>query len=165
VIGVGSQGLLMAMSLVERGARVLAHDVNPARLALAEQLGARALGPDEASAEVDLAVDTVGLQASVDVALRHVSIGGTVLVLSLDATPFQISAQALVRRQLLVRGSLTYDHPGDFRATVGRVQAGTIAPGRVITDEYALVDAQRAFEASRSAGGKTWIRVAGSAGG
>jgi alcohol dehydrogenase/L-iditol 2-dehydrogenase len=112
---------------------------------------------------VDLVVDTVGTPASVEVALRHVRIGGTVLVLSLDATPFEITAQTLVRRQLLIRGSLTYDHPGDFQATVARVRAGAVAPGRVITDEYPLAEAQRAFEASGAAEGKTWVRVAGSA--
>jgi alcohol dehydrogenase/L-iditol 2-dehydrogenase len=163
VIGVGSQGLLMSLSLVARGATVLAHDVNPGRLALAASLGAGALSPDDAAASVDLVVDTVGIPASFEVALRHVAIGGTVLVLSLDATPLEISAQTLVRRQLVIRGSLTYDHPGDFRTTVARVRAGAVAPGRVITDEYPLVEAQRAFAASGSAQGKTWIRVAGSA--
>jgi alcohol dehydrogenase/L-iditol 2-dehydrogenase len=91
-----------------------------------------------------------------------VAIGGTILILGLDARPFEISAQTLVRRQLVVRGSLTYDHPGDFGATVARVRDGVIAPGRVITDEYPLDDAQRAFESSGSVRGKTWIRVAGS---
>lgn len=163
VVGVGSQGLLMTLSLVAQGATVLAFDVNPRRLALATTLGARALSPDDAAAPVDLVVDTVGTPASTDIALRYVAIGGTVLVLSLDATPFEISAQTLVRRQLVLRGSLTYDHPGDFRATVARVREGAVSPGRVITDEYPLVAAQRAFETSGSAGGKTWIRVAGSA--
>jgi alcohol dehydrogenase/L-iditol 2-dehydrogenase len=83
-------------------------------------------------------------------------------MLSLDAAPFEITAQTLVRRQLIVRGSLTYDHPSDFRGTVARVQAGEISPGRVITDEYSLADVQRAFDASDSANGKTWIRVTGS---
>jgi 2-desacetyl-2-hydroxyethyl bacteriochlorophyllide A dehydrogenase len=162
VIGVGSQGLLATLSLVARGTAVLVHDVNPARVALAISLGARALDPDDAAVSVDLVVDTVGMAASVDVALRHLSIGGTLLVLSLDATPFELSAQTLVRRQLVVRGSLTYDHPGDFEATVGHVRSGAISPGRVITDEYPLDETRQAFERSRSAGGKTWIRVAGS---
>ena len=57
-------------------------------------------------------------------ALRHAAIGGTILVLGLDATPFELTAQTLVRRQLMIRGSLTYDHPGDFAATVARVRSG-----------------------------------------
>ena len=162
VIGVGSQGLLMTMSLVARGTSVLAHDTRAGRLAMATTLGARTLSLDGAAASVDLVVDTVGIQASVDAALRHIAVGGTLLMLSLDAAPFEITAQTLVRRQLIVRGSLTYDHPGDFQGTVARVQAGEISPGRVITDEYPLADVQRAFDASDSANGKTWIRVAGS---
>ena len=161
VIGVGSQGLLMTLALVSRGASVIAHDVSPGRLALATRLGARPLAPDDADAEVDLVVDTVGTPEAAEIALRHVAIGGTVLVLGLESTPFQISAQTLVRRQLVLRGSLTYDHPGDFRSTVARVRDGAVAPGRVITDEYPLAEAQRAFETSGSAAGKTWIRVAG----
>ena len=71
VIGVGSQGLLATLSLVARGTAVLVHDVNPARVALATSLGARALDPDDAAVSVDLVVDTVGTSAAVDVALRH----------------------------------------------------------------------------------------------
>jgi len=163
VIGVGSQGLLMTLSLVDRGAIVHAQDVNPGRLAFATTLGAHALPSDGDAGSVDLVVDTVGTPASVDIALRHVAVGGTVLVLGLDATPFELTAQTVVRRQLVIRGSLTYDHPGDFRATVAHVRSGAVSPGRVITDEYPLADAQQAFEASGSARGKTWIRVAGSA--
>lgn len=163
VVGVGSQGLLMSLSLVARGSSVLVHDVSQERMALAATLGARPLSPSDAEAPVGLVVDTVGTPASIEVALRHVAIGGTLLVLGLDATPFEISAQVLVRRQLVLRGSLTYDHPGDFAATVARVRDGIVFPGRVITDEYPLDEVQRAFASSASSRGKTWIRVAGSA--
>ena len=161
VIGVGSQGLQMVLSLVARGVPVLAYDVSPGRLAHAATLGARVLSQD-AGASVELVVDTVGTPTSIELGLRHAAIGGTILVLSLEAAPFELSAQTLVRRQLVLRGSLTYDHPGDFRATVARVRHGTVAPGRVITDEYPLDEAQRAFESSSLADGKVWIRVAGS---
>ena len=87
------------------------------------------------------------------------AIGGTILVLGLDATPIALTAQTIVRRQLTIRGSLTYDHPDDFASTVARVQGGVVAPGRVITDEVPLAEAPRAFRDSGSARGKTWIRV------
>ena len=64
-----------------------------------------------------------------------------------------------MRRQLTIRGSLTYDHPGDFASTVARVQGRVVAPGRVITDEVPFAEAPRAFRDSGSARGKTWIRV------
>ena len=161
VIGVGSQGLQMVLSLTARGVPVLAHDISPGRLAHAAALGARVLSQD-AEASVELVVDTVGTPTSIELGVRHAAIGGTILVLGLEAAPFELSAQTLVRRQLALRGSLTYDHPGDFRATVARVRHGTVAPGRVITDEYPLDAAQRAFESGSSADGKVWIRVAAS---
>ena len=160
VVGVGSQGLLACLELVGRGIRVYADDLNEERLGLASELGALRLPPDLAATSVDLVVDTVGTPGSIEVAFRHVGIGGTVVVIGLDAQPFEISAQQLVRRQLIIRGSLTYDHPSDFRATVDRVAGGHISPGRIVTDEFPLEDAQAAFEHSRSARGKTWIRVA-----
>ena len=140
MIGVGSQGLLATLSLVARGAAVLVSDVNPDRVALATALGARALVPGDAAEPVDLVVDTVGTPAAVELALRHVVIGGTLLVLSLDATPFELTAQTLVRRQLVIRGSLTYDHPGDFAATVARVRSGAVSPG---TGHHGRVPARR----------------------
>jgi len=162
VIGVGSQGLLMSLSLVSRKAVVYAHDLSSERLALAETLGARRLSADPAN-DVDLVVDTVGSPSSVELALRHLRIGGTLLFLGLEATPFEISAQTIVRRQLVIRGSLTYDHPHDFGVTVDRVQSGTIAPGQVITDEFSLDEAAEAFAGARITAGKTWIRVGRSA--
>ena len=80
-------------------------------------------------------------------------------MLGIDSRPFEISAAVLVRRQLVLRGSLTYDHPADFRRVIDLVQDGHVSPGRVATDEYPLADVQRAFELSGTARGKSWIRV------
>lgn len=160
VVGVGPQGLLMSLSLVRRGLRVNALDVQPDRVAFATTIGSPGLPPDDLESRFDLVVDSIGTPGSIATALSRVDIGGTLLVLGLDSRPFELSAQTLVRRQLTLRGSLTYDHPADFRVTVGLVQGGHVSPGRVVTDEYPLEEAQQAFESSESAPGKTWIRVA-----
>jgi alcohol dehydrogenase/L-iditol 2-dehydrogenase len=159
VVAVGPQGLLMCLSMSRRGIRVHADDLNEDRVAFATALGAWKLPVDEDEQRFDLVVDTVGTPASTETALNRVEIGGTLLVLGLDSRPFEISAQTLVRRQLVIRGSLTYDHPVDFRSAVDLVQAGHVSPGRVVSSEYPLEQAQRAFELSGSAPGKTWIRV------
>lgn len=159
VIGVGAQGLLMSLALLERGVAVHVHDVNPDRVASAVGLGARPAATDAASPRFHLAVDTVGSPASVEVALSRLEVGGTLLFLGLDSRPLELTAQTLVRRQLVLRGSLTYDHPGDFEAAITVVRDGGFAPGRIVSDEYALDDAQLAFERSGSTAGKTWIRV------
>ena len=74
-----------------------------------------------------LVVDTVGAPASMKTALEHLEVGGSILVLGLDSRPLQLTAQALVRRQATIRGSLTYDHPGDFEATVALVADGHVS--------------------------------------
>jgi alcohol dehydrogenase/L-iditol 2-dehydrogenase len=158
VVGVGAQGLLMTLLLLERGVVVHAHDVNADRMAFAAGLGAIPAATADSGQHFDLVVDTVGSPASVEVALGRMEVGGTLLFLGLDGRPLELTAQALVRRQLLLRGSLTYDHPADFETALATVQGG-FAPGRIVGDAHALEDAQLAFEATGTAVGKTWIRV------
>ena len=158
VVGVGAQGLLMCLALFRRGVEVHALDLNPDRVALATTLGARPALPDTTD-RFDLVVDSAGTPTSMLTALEHVETGGTLLVLGIDNRPFEISAAVLVRRQLVIRGSLTYEHPVDFRHVIGLVEAGQLAPGRIATNEYPLAEVQRAFETSGSAPGKTWVRV------
>ena len=159
VVGVGAQGLLMSLALLHRSVAVHVRDVNPDRVAFAEQLGAIAAAPDQ-DERFDLVVDTVGSPASVEVALGSLDIGGTLLLLGLDSRPLAVTAQTLVRRQAVVRGSLTYDHPADFEAAIRIVAELRFAPGRIVSDEFPLAEAQRAFDRSPSASGKTWIRIA-----
>jgi alcohol dehydrogenase/L-iditol 2-dehydrogenase len=160
VVGVGAQGLMMSLALLERGIAVYAEDVNPDRLALAAEIGALPAASDAARG-FRLVVDTVGSPSSVAVALDRVEVGGTLLCLGLDSHPLELSSQTLVRHQLTLQGSLTYDHPGDFMAAIAVITEGRLAPGRIVTDEYPLDEAQLAFERSGSARGKTWIRIAG----
>jgi alcohol dehydrogenase/L-iditol 2-dehydrogenase len=159
VVAVGPQGLLMCLAMARRGILVNADDLNQERVAFAATLGASGLPVDEDALRFDLVVDTVGTPASIERALGRVEIGGTLLVLGLDSRPFEMSAQTLVRRQLVMRGSLTYDHPIDFLAAVELVQAGQASPGRIVSSGFALEQAQLAFESSSSAPGKTWISV------
>jgi alcohol dehydrogenase/L-iditol 2-dehydrogenase len=158
VVGVGAQGLIMSLALLERGVAVYAEDVNPIRVALAAALGSLPTAGEPRRHH--LVVDTVGSPSSMAVALEGVEAGGTLLCLGLDSRPLALSAESLVRRQVTLRGSLTYDHPGDFELAIATIAEGRLAPGRIVTDEYPLEEAQLAFERSGSARGKTWIRIA-----
>ena len=159
VVGVGAQGLLMSLVLIERGVEVHAHDIDPDRVAFAVELGALPATTGEAR-RFDLVVDTVGAPSSMAHAVDRVEAGGSVLCLGLDSRPLELTSQTLVRRQAKVQGSLTYDHPTDFETAIALI-AGGFSPGRIVTDQYPLDDAQLAFERSGSARGKTWIRTSG----
>lgn len=159
VVGAGAQGLLMCMALLRRGLEVHAFDLNPDRVALAASLAARPAAAGDVEPRFALVVDFAGTPEFMATALERVQSWGTLLVLGIDSRPFEISAAVLVRRQLVLRGSLTYDHPADFRRVIDLVQGGHVSPGRIATDEYALADVQRAFESTGTAKGKSWIRV------
>jgi alcohol dehydrogenase/L-iditol 2-dehydrogenase len=160
VIGVGAQGLLMCIALQRRGVVAHAVDVNPERVEFARTLGAVPLAEVDDQERFDLVIDSAGTPESVGLAVERAEIGGTIVELGLESRPFELSAQTLVRRQLVLRGSLTYDHPGDFAATVALLDEDAVAPGRVVTDEYAFEDAHQAFQCSATSRGKTWIRLA-----
>ncbi len=160
VVGLGAQGMVMSLALLERGIAVHAHDINQGRVALMADLGAVPMTSSNIR-RFHFVVDTVGSPSSMAVALDRVEVGGTLLCLGLDNRPLDLDAQTVVRHQLTLRGSLTYDHPADFEATIALIAEGRLAPGRIVTDEYPLEAAQLAFERSGSACGKTWIRVAG----
>lgn len=159
VVGAGAQGLLMSLVLQHRGTTVEMVDINADRVAFATRLGARRFEP-HGDRQFELVVDTVGSPGSVDTALGSIVVGGTLLILGLDGRPLGLTAQAIVRRQLVIHGSLTYDHPDDFERTVADVSEGRLAPGTIVAHEFPLEDAQSAFERGASAAGKSWIRVA-----
>src|SRR3954468_5249353 len=70
VRGCGGVGLAAVMVAVARGARVLAVDPDPASLALAEDLGAVALGDDvELTDGADVTIDAYGDPANLDAGL------------------------------------------------------------------------------------------------
>ena len=67
-----------------------------------------------------------------------------------------VNTGLVVRNHLTLRGSLIYDHPGDFSGTIG---SPVHAPGRVLRASYPLERASEAFRAAREVPGKTWIRL------
>jgi threonine dehydrogenase-like Zn-dependent dehydrogenase len=81
------------------------------------------------------------------------------ILAGLSSAALPLDDETIVRRQLRIQGSLTYDHPGDFTATIKSEPAGLgLRPGRVLSACYPLEEAAAAFRAARDAPGKTWIR-------
>jgi alcohol dehydrogenase/L-iditol 2-dehydrogenase len=156
VIGVGSQGALLCLALADQGIAPHVLEPHPGRLALAAELGAHPAGDEKG---FDLIFETSGSAAAFAEAVRRAAPGGTIVLIGMGTEPTPLSTQTLVTRQLTVRGSLIYDHPGDFAATL-RPRASPARPGRVLRACYPLADAALAFEAAREVPGKTWIRVA-----
>ena len=156
MVGTGSQGALLCVALAGQGSTPHALKAVPGRLALALELGAKAAARDDR--DFDLVFETSGSPAAFTEAVRRTTPGGSIAAIGMSSDPLPLTTQAIVTRQLTVRGSLVYDHPGDFAATL-RSDVGVLRPERVLRACHPLADVALAFAAAREAPGKTWIRV------
>lgn len=156
VVGAGSQGLLLCHALLALGAQPYVTEPHPGRLALAERIGAKradAAGPGG----FPLVFDTAGVPATWEIALRAVAPAGSIVMIGMDSAPASLSTMDLVRRQLVLRGSLIYDHPADFAGTIASVADGALSPSRVLQRAFGPEEVADAFAGARSAPGKSWI--------
>jgi len=156
VIGAGSQGALLCLALAAHGVPPYVLEPHPGRLELATGLGATAAAAHDVG--FDLVFETSGTPAAFTEAVRRTTAGGTIMLIGMSGGPLSLTTQAVVTRQLTIRGSLIYDHPADFAATL-RSPIRDLRPGRVLRACYPLADAADAFGAAREVPGKTWIQV------
>jgi len=153
VVGAGSQGAMLCAGLAAHG--LAPHVIEPqaGRRGLAADLGAQVAGADDG--DFDVVFETSGTSAALADAVKRAAAGGTVVLIGLASESAPLATEVVVRRQLRIQGSLTYDHPRDFAAVLER----NLRPGRVLRACYPLAEAERAFRAARAVPGKTWIRV------
>ena len=154
VIGSGSQGMLLCVALAARGITPYVVEPDEARRQLAISIGAKAAGPGDAGFQT--VFETSGREAALAEAIVRAAHGATVTLIGLAEHATRIDTGLVVRRQLIVRGSLIYDHPEDFAATLA---SPIPSPGRILRACYPLEEAGQAFRAAREIAGKSWIRV------
>lgn len=137
VVGAGLIGLLVLQALKARGwSRVYAVDLDDSRLALAKKLGAedvfnaksenlaakfRELGGGDG---LDASFEVVGAAQPLDLAIRSVRKGGTVVLVGnlQPNTPFPL--QEVVTRQIALRGSCS--SAGEYPEAIARIEDGSI---------------------------------------
>jgi threonine dehydrogenase-like Zn-dependent dehydrogenase len=154
VIGAGSQGLLLCVALAAHGVAPSVIEPHPGRLALAASLGAIPVVPG--AGEFDVIFETSGTAAALAEAVVRAAVGGTIVLIGLSDGDIPVDAETVVRRQLRIQGSLTYDHPADFAAAVA---GPALHPGRVLQARYPLAKSAEAFRSAAHAPGKTWITL------
>jgi L-iditol 2-dehydrogenase len=137
VVGAGMIGLLVVQALRGAGCgKIIAVDLSPQRLQLARRLGAdEFLSADDPNllAEIvrhtggrgaDLAVEAVGIQASVQLAIGAVRKGGQVTLVGNLAPHVQLPLQAVVTRELTVRGSCA--SAGEYAGSLELIARGML---------------------------------------
>ena len=137
VIGAGLIGLLVIQALKARGwERVIAVDLDDSRLALAKQLGASDVfsAKQENLAEhlcaicggdgARVAFEVVGAAAPVDLAIRSVCRGGTVVLVGNLQPSVPMPLQEVVTRQITLKGSCAC--AGEYPEAISRIEDGSI---------------------------------------
>ena len=161
ILGAGTIGLLMLTVARWAGAsKIVVTDTLPAKRETALRLGAHH-AVDAASPEVatlvrsalgesaDVVFDCVAVRsttlAAIDMALK----GGTVVVVGVPASDFELPMRIVQDQQIRIQGSATYV-PEDFATAMDMIRSGALDPDDFITAQYPLEQAEQAFDASSS---------------
>lgn len=154
VVGAGSQGQLLCLSLLDAGAQPVIVEPNPARHDNAVALGAEPATGGEAFPVV---FETSGAPAAFPDALAAVERTGTLLLIGQSSTPVAWTTAEIVQRQITVIGSLIYDHPGDFAGALAHLPAVADRLLGVLDTGTPAHEADRAITASTTAARKSWL--------
>lgn len=156
ITGAGAIGRILTDALVRRGVVPAVADLQPARVAAAVALGGRPMADGET---FDVIFETTGSGRAATAAVERLAAAGRLVTIGLGEDPLVVDTRLLVRRGLQLRGSMIYDHPVDFHAVIGQVEAGFARPGAVLGEPYPLSESVAAFRAAPTAADKVWIRV------
>src|SRR6185369_807500 len=135
VFGCGAIGIGVIAAAASRGATVIAIDVDDAKLALAQKVGARH-GFNSACDDLHAAlqkltdgegprvmIEAVGLPATFRAAVEEVCFAGRVVYIGYSKRPVEYDTRHFVQRELDVMGSRNA-LPDDFRAVIACLETG-----------------------------------------
>ena len=157
VIGCGMVGMGAVVRAAQRGATVIAADIDDEKLALAKQMGASyvvntktedvhtrlldmtsGFGPD-------VVIEAVGSIPTYQMAVNEVAFTGRVVCIGYAKTEVSFQTKYFVQKELDIRGSRNAQ-PSDFRAVIHYLERGTCPVDRLISNEVIPEGALDAME-------------------
>ena len=142
VIGAGMIGLLIVQALRERGAaRIVAIDLDAAKLDLARELGATHTAFD---GPVDVAFEVVGIAPTIRQAVENARKGGTVVLVGNLSPAVEVPLQAVVSRELSLLGSAA--SAGEYPEALAMIADGRMRLDPLLSAVSSLEDAPAWFE-------------------
>ena len=158
VLGDGKLGALCALALQERGCQVTMVGKHATKLDKLRGLVATAKLDQVENLRRDfpLVVEATGSPSGLATALEHVRPGGTIVLKTTVASPYQLDLSPIVINELTVLGSRC----GRFAPALESLAKGRVDPTFLIEETYPLDEALRAFElAERAGAGKVLLTV------
>lgn len=152
VFGCGAIGLGAISGAAERGARVIAVDLDEAKLALAAEAGAtvvlnsRGESLHERLMELtggegpEVMIEAVGLPATFRAAVEEVCFAGRVVYIGYAKAPVEYETKLFVQKELDVLGSRNAER-ADFEAVIRMLQAGRFPVDKAITRSVSIDEA------------------------
>jgi 2-desacetyl-2-hydroxyethyl bacteriochlorophyllide A dehydrogenase len=169
VIGDGTIALLAAhLAALWSPAEIVVRGLRPAQRELALAAGATSFTVEDderLTGAFDLVVEAAGATRAVERAIACARRGGRVLLLGLPSTGqlLELPADLLVNNDLTVAASFGYTSAAWARV-VSLLNAGRIAPGRIVTHRFPLErfgEALGALEGGEGPRGKVILEIAG----
>ena len=157
VIGCGMVGMGAVVRSVQRGATVVAADIDDEKLALARQMGAsytiNTLSEDVHARLLemtsgfgpDVVIEAVGSSPTYQMAVDEVAFTGRVICIGYAKTEVSFQTKYFVQKELDIRGSRNAQ-PSDFRAVIHYLQRGTCPVDRLISGDVAPEQALEAMQ-------------------
>ncbi len=146
VVGCGMVGLGAVIRASQRGASVIAVDIDDEKLALAKRIGAaytvnsmtenvhERIQSITGGFGVDVVIEAVGSPATYVMAVEEVSFTGRVTYIGYSKTEVSFQTILFVQKELDIRGSRNA-LPADFRAVINYLKAGNCPVDELISNE------------------------------
>ena len=160
VLGCGTMGLGAVAGAAFRGARVIAVDIDEAKLALAKTAGAASV-INSAAADLheslraltdgdgpDVVIEAIGLPQTFRAAVDEVAFAGRVVYIGYAKQPVEYDTKEIVRKELDIRGSRNA-LAGDFSRVIRMLEAGRFPVDQVVTRVVPFAQAGDALAAWR----------------
>jgi len=160
VFGCGGVGMNVVQCAFLAGARVLAIDLDPEKLALARELGAQAVidasrEPEPARAirriadgGVDVAFEAIGRPATIRAAFDSLRRGGRLCVIGFTASDVPIPGSRVMFHELEILGSLGCP-TSEYPALLALVRSGRIRLAPLVTARVPLEQIGEGFDRAR----------------
>jgi 2-desacetyl-2-hydroxyethyl bacteriochlorophyllide A dehydrogenase len=152
VLGCGAVGLGAIAGAARRGARVVAVDVDPHKLAIPALCGA-AEGIDSKSESLheklkeltdghgpDIIIEAVGRPETFQAAVEHVGFAGRVVYIGYAKSPVEYETKLFVLKELDILGSRNA-LPEDFASVVAHLEEKRVPVDNIISHSVALAEA------------------------
>lgn len=163
VAGLGTIGQCVVRVLLDAGVEtVIGVDTSPVRRRAAEEAGALVLAPDEVrpvvlerwgqtvspyqtSGALGGVFECSGAPSALAQALELVRAGGFVSLAGLFATPPAVDVNAVVQKELLLRGAFAYTMD-DVQEAFALASSGRLGLAELVSDRFPLAQVQEAFQ-------------------